>query len=129
MAPKLETLQDVGGRVDGVGGGPESVLSRRAEGLLSGPAPGSGVVLLARSVDVVEQRDGEGHAQELRKEEEGDGEAADADVHPASLRVDALGEVGFLMRNTRTGAADGLQTRALQSLRWRGAPQARAWAH
>lgn len=36
-----------------------------------GPTPGSSVVLLPRSVDVVEQRDGEGHAQELRKEEEG----------------------------------------------------------
>lgn len=47
-----------------------------------GPTPGSSVVLLPRSVDVVEQRDGEGHAQELRKEEEGYGEAADADMRP-----------------------------------------------
>lgn len=90
-----------------------------------GPTPGSSVVFLPRSVDVVEQRDGEGHAQELRKEEEeGYGEAADADMRPASSY--ASGEVGFPMRkHTRTGAADGLQTRALQYLRRRGAPLAR----
>lgn len=59
---QLETVQDVGG------GG----LMGRCPGPFCplGPTPGSSVVLLPRPVDVVEERHGEGHAQELRRRKE-----------------------------------------------------------
>lgn len=62
-----------------------------------GPVPGSSVILLARPVDVVEQRDGEGHAQQLRRRKERVKRWRQTRLPPLcdASDVDALGAVGF----------------------------------